>query len=228
MTSKSVIFIRSQQEEPMMRIGRMLCIMLIALCSCSSFSNQVRATREGIKIDYEPKEDIFLDSKDTYSAVIYDERFNKAIARDGALGIGLPHVTNLLIGGAMYPLMLALAPDLKMQDNDYQVGSIYKIAVLSRLSKNHIKVSTDNNYDVLVELFLRELSLDFNGPYWNGESSFVVKIRKGDKYLCEGNIQEKAKLFNMWGLGTAQRALNDAFAKSIDAIDFNNCIRQKK
>ena len=93
-----------------------------------------------------------------------------------------------------------------------------------RLSKNGISVITgmDNN-SLVLDLLVRQFKIDFNFGKWTGEVGYVARVKKNGEIVCQDNIYEKATAFNLYGFGSGEKALNEAFSKAIDRLDANSC-----
>ncbi|MEA3415785.1 MAG: hypothetical protein U9R02_06465 [Thermodesulfobacteriota bacterium] len=93
-----------------------------------------------------------------------------------------------------------------------------------RLSKNGISVVDGLDSDGLVlDLMVRQFKIDFNFGKWIGEVGYVAIVKKNGKVVCQDNIYEKATAFNLYGFGSGEKALNEAFSKAIDRLDANSC-----
>ena len=203
-----------------------LCVSVIvaltSLSGCAGLFQQYRATTKGISINYTVNKEQFVDPKTKVFISSTDERLDKEVIGDGAKPSAGTRVLGFVAFGVFYaPALLIDNPALKDQQDTIK---IFRSAMKERLSKNGISVTDgiDNNVLVL-DLLVRQFKIDFNFGKWTGEVGYVARVKKNGVVVCENNIYEKARAFNLYGFGSGEKALNEAFSRAIDNLDANTC-----
>jgi hypothetical protein len=97
-----------------------------------------------------------------------------------------------------------------------------------RLKNNGIILSSGSKSSVVLELSVRRFKLDFNFGKWIAEAGYVARSKNNGVVLCEKEIFEKTTKFNVYGYGSGEEAINDAFNKAINAFDVNACFSEFK
>lgn len=196
-------------------------IMVAAILSgCAGLSQQYRASTEGISVNYTVKKEQFADPKAKIFVSLNDERLDKDIVGDGAKSSAGSRVLGYVAFGVIY----AAFPDQPTLRDQQDPIRIFKTAMTERLSKNGISVSDGMNDDSLVlDLLVRQFKIDFNFGKWTGEVGYVARIKRNGEIVCQVSIYEKATAFNLYGFGSGEKALNEAFSKAIDRLDANSC-----
>ena len=200
---------------------QMLVILsCVFLSGCAGLSNQYRASTEGISINYTVKKEQLINPKGKVTISSSDERLDKEIVGDGAKSTGGKKVLGYVLFGVLY----AAVPDQPTFQDKQDPAQVTKTAMTERLSKNGITVINDEDSETLVvDLAVRQFKLDFNFGKWTGEVGYIAKVNKNGKVVCQEDIYEKATAFNLYGFGSGEKALNEAFGKAIDSLDINNC-----
>jgi len=190
------------------------------LSSCAGLSQQYKASTEGISINYTVKKEQFISPKEKVVISSRDERLDKDVIGDGAKSSAGTRVLGYVAFGVIY----AVVPDqptLKKQQDPIQ---IFKTATAERLSYNGIAVTDDNDGTALaVDLLVRKFKLDFNLGTWTGEVGYVARIQKSGEVVCQKVIYEKVTAFNLYGFGSGERAITEAFNNAINKLDINGC-----
>ena len=86
-----------------------------------------------------------------------------------------------------------------------------------------ILTNDKENDAITIDLLVRQFKLDFNFGKWTGEVGYIARINKNGEIVCENNIYEKATAFNLYGFGSGEKAISEAFNKAIDRFDVNSC-----
>ena len=196
----------------------LVIVFVILLSGCAGLSQQYRASTKGISINYTVKKELFISPKEKVVISLIDERLDKEIVGDGTK----PTVMGFVAFGVLYaPALLIDQPNFKDQQDPIQ---IFKTATTERLSKNGIVVTDNHENGVLVlDLLVRQFKLDFNFGKWIGEVGYIARVKKDGEIICESNIYEKATAFNLYGFGSGEKAISEAFNKAIDRLDVNGC-----
>ncbi|MBI3292175.1 MAG: hypothetical protein HYZ73_05125 [Elusimicrobia bacterium] len=77
---------------------------------------------------------------------------------------------------------------------------------------------------VTLEVLVRHLMLDFNFGKWIGEAGYVLRMKKGQELLCEDSISERVTRMNVWGFGSGERVISEAFAKAVNRANLSACL----
>jgi hypothetical protein len=195
-------------------------IFTVLLSGCAGLSRQYRASNEGISVNYTVKKEQFVDPKAKVFVSSSDERPDKEIIGDGAK----PSVGSRVLGYVTFGVFYAAMPDQPTLAAQQDPVQIFKTAMIERLVKNGIIVTSDTENSALsLDLAVRQFKLDFNSGKWTGEVGYVARMKKGGKIICENNVYEKATAFNLYGFGSGEEAISEAFNKAIDRLDVNSC-----
>lgn len=199
----------------------LLVIAFVTLPSgCAGLSQQYRASTEGISINYTVKKEQLISPKEKVVISSSEERLDKEIIGDGAKGA----VGTRVLGYVAFGVIYAAMPDQPTLKDQQDPIRIFKIALAERLSNNGITVINDkDNGTLAVELLVRQFKLDFNFGKWTGEVGYVARIKKNGEVVCQDDIYERATAFNLYGFGSGEKAINEAFGKAIDRLDINSC-----
>lgn len=199
----------------------LLIIAFVTLLSgCAGFSQQYRASTEGISVNYTVKKEQLISPKEKVVISSSDERLDKELIGEGAK----PTVGTRVLGYVAFGVIYASMPDQPTFKDQQDPICIFKIATTERLSKNGIVVTNNHENEVLVLDFLvRQFKLDFNFGKWTGEVGYIARVKKGGEIICESKIYEKATAFNLYGFGSGEKAISEAFNKAIDRLDVNSC-----
>jgi hypothetical protein len=193
--------------------------VLLSGC-CAGLSQQYRASTEGISVIYTVKKEQFADPKVKVFVSSSDDRLDKEVIGDGAK----PSVGRDVYGYVAFGLIYALAPDEPTFETQLDPVRIFETAMIERLAKNGIIVTSDTENGVLsLDLVVRQFQLDFNFGKWTGEVGYVARMKKGGEIICENNVYEKVTAFNLYGFGSGEEAINEAFNKAIDKLNVNSC-----
>ncbi len=190
------------------------------LSGCAGLSQQYRASTEGISVNYTVKKEQFISPKQKVAISSSDERLDKEIIGEGAKST----VGTRVLGYVTFGVIYALVPDQPTLKEQQDPIKIFRTAIAERLSKNGIAITDDRDNDVIIiDLLVRQFKLDFNFGKWTGEVGYVARVKKNGEIVCENNIYEKATAFNLYGFGSGEKAINEAFSKAIDRLDVNSC-----
>lgn len=190
------------------------------LSSCAGLSQQYKASTEGISVSYTVHKEQFINPKAKVFISSSDERLNKEIIGDGAKS----SVGTRVLGYVAFGVIYAAMPDQPTFKDQQDPVRIFKTAMSERLSKNGIILTNDKENDAItIDLLVRQFKLDFNFGKWTGEVGYVARINKNGEIVCENNIYEKATAFNLYGFGSGEKAISEAFNKAIDRFDVNSC-----
>ena len=123
-----------------------------------------------------------------------------------------------------FGVIYAAMPDQPTLKDQQDPIRIFKTAMAERLSKNGITVTKDKDNETLtVDLLIRQFKIDFNFGKWTGGVGYVARIKKNGEVVCQDDIYEKATAFNLYGFGSGENVINEAFGKAIDSLDINSC-----
>lgn len=190
------------------------------LSSCAGLSQQYKASTEGISVSYTVHKEQFINPKAKVFISSSDERLDKEVIGDGAKS----SVGTRVLGYVAFGVIYAAMPDQPTFKDQQDPVRIFKTAMSERLSKNGIILTNDKENDAItIDLLVRQFKLDFNFGKWTGEVGYVVRINKNGEIVCENNIYEKATAFNLYGFGSGEKAISEAFNKAIDRFDVNSC-----
>jgi hypothetical protein len=198
-------------------------VFFVLLCAliqgCTGLSQQIKATREGIAINYTVNKERFVDPKVRVLIVSTDERVDKEVIGDGAK----PTVGTRFMGYIAFGVLYAAMPDQPTLKDQEDPARIFKTAMAERLSKNGVAITNDKEKAVIIDLLVRQFKIDFNFGKWSGEVGYVARVKKNGEIICESNIYEKANAFNLYGFGSGEKAINEAFNNAINKLDINSC-----
>ena len=190
------------------------------LSSCAGLSQQYKASTEGISVSYTVHKEQFINPKAKVFISSSDERLDKEVIGDGAKS----SVGTRVLGYVAFGVIYAAMPDQPTFKDQQDPVRIFKTAMSERLSKNGIILTNDKENDAItIDLLVRQFKLDFNFGKWTGEVGYVARINKNGEIVCENNIYEKATAFNLYGFGSGEKAISEAFNKAIDRFDVNIC-----
>lgn len=190
------------------------------LSSCAGLSQQYKASTEGISVSYTVHKEQFINPKAKVFISSSDERLDKEVIGDGAKS----SVGTRVLGYVAFGVIYAAMPDQPTFKDQQDPVRIFKTAMSERLSKNGIILTNDKENDAItIDLLVRQFKIDFNFGKWTGEVGYVARINKNGEIVCENNIYEKATAFNLYGFGSGEKAISEAFNKAIDRFDVNSC-----
>ena len=190
------------------------------LSSCAGLSQQYKASTEGISVSYTVHKEQFVNPKAKVFISSSDERLDKEVVGDGAKSAVGPRVLGYVAFGVIYAAM----PEQPTFKDHQDPIRIFKTAMSERLSRNGIILTNDKENDAItIDLLVRQFKLDFNFGKWTGEVGYVARINKNGEIVYENNIYEKATAFNLYGFGSGEKAISEAFNKAIDRFDVNSC-----
>ena len=190
------------------------------LSSCAGLSQQYKASTEGISVSYTVHKEQFINPKAKVFISSSDERLDKEVIGDGAKS----SVGTRVLGYVAFGVIYAAMPDQPTFKDQQDPVRIFKTAMSERLSKNGIILTNDKENDAItIDLLVRQFKIDFNFGKWTGEVGYVARITKNGEIVCENNIYEKATAFNLYGFGSGEKAISEAFNKAIDRFDVNSC-----
>lgn len=192
---------------------------------CAGLSQQYKATTEGMTINYTVNKEQFFVPKENIFIISNDERVDKEVIGEGAK----PTVGRRFMGYLAFGVFYAAIPDQpSFREQEDPIG-IFKSAMTERLSKNGVDVTNNKENDsIIIELFIRRFKLDFNFGKWLGEVEYIAKAKRNEESICESNVYEKSNTFNLYGYGSGEKAINEAFNKAINKLDINNCFSKLK
>lgn len=190
------------------------------LSSCAGLSQQYEASTEGISVNYTVHKEQFINPKAKVFISSSDERLDKEVIGDGAKS----SVGTRVLGYVAFGVIYAAMPDQPTFKDQQDPVRIFKTAMSERLSKNGIILTKDKENDAItIDLLVRQFKIEFNFGKWTGEVGYVARINKNGEIVCENNIYEKATAFNLYGFGSGEKAISEAFNKAIDRFDVNSC-----
>ena len=192
---------------------------------CAGLSQQYKATTEAMAINYTVNKEQFIIPKEKVFVTSNDERLNKEVIGEGAKST----VGSRFMGYLAFGVFYAAIPDQPtLRDQEDPVG-IFKTAMTERLSRNDIIITTNKESAPLVlELSVRRFNLDFNFGKWVGEAGYIARVKRHEEIICESTVYEKSTAFNLYGYGSGEKAINEAFNKAINKLDINNCFSKLK
>jgi hypothetical protein len=210
---------RSADLWRQLRLLLVVCIIFL-LIGCAGLSKQYRATTEGIAINYVVTEEKIVKPKAKIFITVTDGRADKEVIGDGAK----PTVGSKFMGYFALGILYAAVPDQPRFQSREDSITIFRTAMSERLAKNGIIV-TDKNEEgaVMVDLLIKAFKLDFSFGSWMGDAGYQANVHLGDQVICEKTVGEKSKVFNMWGYGSGEKAINEVFSKAINGLDVNDC-----
>jgi hypothetical protein len=191
------------------------------LPGCAGLSQQYKASTQGIAINYTVNSELIVDPKAKVFVASSDERLDKEVF--GKLTVG-----NRVFGYVAFGVLYAVAdvtglnqiPATFKEEDPIQ---IFKTAIAERLSKNGITITNDKENAVIIDLLVRQFKLDFSFGNWSGEVGYVARVKRNGEVICENSIYEKASAFNLYGFGSGEKAISEAFNKAINRLDINSC-----
>jgi hypothetical protein len=199
----------------------LLVVALVTLLSgCAGLSQQHRASAQGISVNYTVKKEQMINPKQKVVISSSDERLDKELIGEGAK----PTVGTRVLGYVAFGLIYAAMPDQPTLKDQEDPIRIFKTAMTERLSKNGIIVTnTHEDGELVLDLLVRQFKLDFNFGTWTGEAGYVARVKKSGEIICESTVYEKATAFNLYGFGSGEKAISEAFNKAIDKLEVNGC-----
>ena len=208
---------------------RLLCVhyiilpvlaFVILLSGCAGLFQQYRASTQGISVNYTVKKEQMINPKEKVVISSSDERLDKELIGEGAK----PTVGTRVLGYVAFGVIYAAMPDQPSFKDQEDPIRIFKTAMTERLSKNGVIVI--NNYEdgaLVLDLLVRQFKLDFNSGTWRGEAGYVARFKRSGEIICESTVYEQAKAFNLYGFGSGEKAISEAFNKAVDKLDVNVC-----
>lgn len=195
-------------------------MIVILFGGCAGLSQQYKASSEGMAINYVVNKEQFVDPKVNIIVVSTDERIDKEVIGEGAK----PSVGKRFIGYLAFGVFFAAFPDQPTLQDQEDPIRIFKTAMTERLSRNGVLIANNKDSDsIIIDLFVRTFKLDFHFGNWLGEVAYVAKVRRNEGIICENTIYKKSKVFNLYGYGSGEKAINEAFNEAINEMDINSC-----
>lgn len=194
-----------------------LIILIIFLSGCSGLQRQASATTEGLKINYYvKKERLNMNLSPTLIKVV-DDRLNRDVIRDGAK----TNVGDRFLGFFAFGILsFAMPNEPEFQGKSDMVG-MFNRAFSQRLYDNGIKkVSNARERHYTLEIEIRNFALDFSFGTWIAEVGYVAKLYDGTAVIKKQNVNEVVKKFNLYGYGSGEEALSDAFNVAINKLEY--------
>ena len=199
-------------------------LLVVSACfmfsGCAGFSRQLRASTSGIAIQYEvPKESLpTLDS--TIGVLIKDERLDNELIGAGARNSFGKKVLGYLTFGLTF---MPFSGDPSFQETD--LAGLFQKAFYGRLGLNGVKiVENAAQADAVLEISLRNVRLDFNFGKWWGEVGYVLQLKKGTELIGEDRVSKKVSKFNMWGYGSGETAISEAFSSAVNESNLSGLL----
>jgi len=113
-------------------------------------------------------------------------------------------------------------------DSEFPVR-VFNDAIKKRMSTNGIRVAERQSAnEVVVDLDVTDFKIDFRFGKWVAKVGYSARIDEGSRLLCEKRVHREATAFNVYGYGSGQKALNEAFSNAIDALDLNACFSKAR
>lgn len=194
--------------------------IVILLSGCAGLSQQYKASIEGISMSYTVNKEQFINPKAKVFISLSDERLDREVIGEGAK----PSVGPRVLGYVAFGVIYAAMPDQPTLKDRQDPVDIFNTAIAERLSKNGIALIRDHESDALtIDLLVRQFKLDFNFGKWTGEVGYVARVKKDGEIICEDKIYERATASNLYGFGSGERAINEAFNRAINRLDINSC-----
>lgn len=194
--------------------------IVILLSGCAGLSHQYKASTEGISMSYTVNNEQFINPKAKVFISLSDERLDREVIGEGAK----PSVGSRVLGYVAFGVIYAAMPDQPTLKDRQDPVDIFNTAIAERLSKNGIALIRDHESDALtIDLLVRQFKLDFNFGKWTGEVGYVARVKKDGEIICEDKIYERATVFNLYGFGSGEKAINEAFNRAINRLDINSC-----
>lgn len=201
----------------------MLLVVIITslFFGCAGFSQQYKATTEGTTINYVVNKEDLVNPNTKVFVMSTDERIDKEVIGESAK----PTVGKRLLGYLVFGVFNAAFPDqpptLRNQEDPIR---IFKTAMTERFSRNGVVIVNNKEDDsIIMDLLVRAFKLDFDSGNWVGEVAYVAKVIRREEIISEVTVHKKAKTFNLYGFGSGEKALNEAFNKAINDLDINSC-----
>ncbi len=207
-----------------------LCVAALPtiLLGCAGLAEQRQATREGIAITYRaPKER--LDGMGRVRIQATDERADKDIIGAGARPtLGRSVMAEVVFGPATVPAVSAIlggdvldAPRVRDADG---VARMVAAALAERLrAGGAVVVEDEAAAPAEIRLSLQTFTLDFGWGHWRSRVAYAATVMAHGKPPCRQTIDERVTRWNLYGFGTAQEVLNDAFRAAINDFDIPRC-----
>ncbi len=205
-------------------VASLLVSVALAFGGCAGLSQQIRASTSGIAIKYKvPQESLPIPNTPIGISVL-DERLDNEVIGPGARNsFGKKALGYLSFGLTFMPF----SGDPSFQETDL-VG-IFKRAFEGRLRLNGVRVAENPaQADVVLEIHVRNVRLDFNFGQWWGEVGYVLQMKKGKELVGEDRINKKVSKFNMWGYGSGEAAISEAFSTAVNEANLSGLLSRLK
>ena len=197
-----------------------LVLVTSTSASCTGLSQQFHATYGGINIEYRVQKGRlkFPDAK--VHVTVVDDRVDKEILGQGARSSFGSRVLGYLGFGLVYATVPG-EPDFRGR---MDMVEMFQKAFEERLRVNGVAIVPERGKaDLELEVSVRHFRLDFHFSKWLGEVGLVARLRDKSAILCEETIHETARKFNVWGYGSGEGAISEAFNKAINEVSFVRC-----
>ena len=197
------------------------CLLIsIFLCGCSGLTRQYHATSEGMSLDYVVQKEQEIVLKQPINVTLHDDRSNKDFIGDGAKST----VGDKFLGYFAFGVLYATAPDSPTLKNKEDPATVFKTAIIKRLNNVGVSTLDDVSTKIVLDITVKRFELDFSFGIWISEAAYTASFKKDGQVFCRKEIAEKSKHFNLYGYGSGEETANDAFNKSINALDLKECL----
>lgn len=191
------------------------------LTACAGLSKQSKATTDGISIEYKVAQKTSELAQLILTVKVDDARANKEILGRGAQNNLGRDIAGYLVFGVIY----AFAPsepyinDKESLDDVVYDGVFHRFSNMgAQVSKATIAEKGAEDSSLHLDIKIKVFNLDFNWGKWLGIMKFDYAFAKNGKFICERSISEKSTVFNMYGFGSGEEAINEVFNKAINGI----------
>ena len=201
-----------------LRFINLLClpILTVYLLGCSGLSRQMKASTEGMKIEYHVRKQEIKRPDLPIIVDVIDDRIVKEVVGDGAKS----SVGERFAGYFAFGILFAFSPNEPIiQDKENMRDMFYK-SFYQRFLNNGIKISKNQTLKhLMLKVYIRSFRLDFRLGKWIGEVGYVAKLIKDNELICEQVVNEKVKKINLYGYGSGEEAISKAFNKAINKLN---------
>jgi uncharacterized lipoprotein YajG len=121
----------------------------------------------------------------------------------------------ILAFGAIYPLF----PDVE-QSQTFEFVDAFRKALSERLTREGFNIMNSETDDVdTLEMTVSKIMLSFQSGNWHGAINYCANAYRNGTVIYSQQISEYSKKYNLWGTGSGQDAIDEAFTQAIMRFD---------